>query len=436
MIGTDPHKYGGLEYRDAGAEVPADAFDAREREAIATINQRVGAAASLDEVMNLVFDVSVEITPCDRIGLAFVEEDGRRVVARWARATYAPMLLKGGYAEDMVGSSLAPLLEWRRVRVINDLAAYGQLKPDSPSTKLLLREGVRASLTAPLQVDGRTVGLLFRSSRRPHVYADREVLLHLAMAERVAQAVEKTWRIEQLENANRAYMEMLGFVAHELKSPVSSMMMQARALADGHLGEVAPAHRDELQNIVGKGTYLLGLVREYLDLSRLEGGGPAFNPHAGVDFAAEVLGPALDIVRDDVDAKRMQLELPNGAGPLCDCDPDLMVVVMVNLLGNAAKYGFPERRIRVEATVTDGALRVVVRNDGPGFPKSEHERLFRRFSRLQTSALLKEKGTGVGLYTCWRVVNLHGGHIQADACEGEWAEFSFTIPQPLPARNV
>lgn len=436
MTGGFEQHYGVLAYVDVGADVSVDAFTGRERAVLEAINRRVGAASSLAEVMDLVFDLSLEITPCDRLGLAFVEEDGRRVVSRWARATYAPLLLADGYAEDIAGSSLAALLAGRQLRVINDLAAYQQNKPDSRSTRLLLKEGVRANITAPLRVDGRTVGLFFRSSRRPHVYAEREVNLHLAMAERLAQSVEKAWRIEQLESANRAYMEMLGFVAHELKSPVASIVTQARVLADGYLGELAPRHRDELLRMIVKGDYLLGLVREYLDLAQLEGEGPARRARTGVAFGDEVLAPALEIVRPQIEAKRMRLDLPGGAGPAIECDPDLLQVVLINLLGNAVKYGRPDGGIRVRAHADGDALRVSVRNDGPGFPAAQRERLFRRFSRLQTPELLKEKGSGVGLYICWRIVNLHGGRIRAEAEEGSWAEFWFTIPQPLPAQEA
>jgi len=432
LTGSFEQHYGVLEYVDAATPVSMDEFAGREREILATINDRVGAAGSLDEVMGLVFDLSLEITPCDRLGLAFVEEDGRRVVSRWARATYAPLILGSGYTEDMAGSSLAALLAGQRVRVINDLAAYLRGRPESRSSRLLLQEGVRASLTAPLQVDGRTVGLFFRSSRRPGVYAEREVRLHLAMAARVAQAVEKAWRIAQLEAANAAYTEMLGFVAHELKSPVASMVMQARAVADGYLGKVEPAQREELERLITKGHYLLGLVREYLELARLEGGRPALNARTGVAFGQEVIAPALEVVSPQVEAKRMQVALPAGHGPLVECDPDLMRVVMVNLLGNAAKYGYLGRGIAVSASAADGALMVTVRNDGPGFPPDQRDRLFRRFSRLQTPELVKEKGTGVGLYTSWRIVALHGGRMRAESQEGAWAEFSFTIPQPLP----
>jgi signal transduction histidine kinase len=435
MTGEFAQHYGVLEYLDAGVEVSPAEFSGREREVLETINRRVAAAETLAGVMDFVFDASLEITPCDRLGLAFVEEDGRRVVSRWTRATYVPLLLGEGYAEDMAGSSLAALLEGNRVRVINDLAAYLRERPASRSTLLLLKEGVRASLTAPLWVDGRTVGLFFRSSRRPHAYAEHEVRLHLAMAERLAQAVEKAWRIEQLEHANLAYTEMLGFVAHELKSPVASLVMDARVLADGYLGDVNPAQRDKLLRMIGKGEHLLGLVRDYLDLARLEGGGLALRPRADVDWVREVVEPAADLVRPQIEARRMRLEITPAAVPPVECDVELARVVMTNLIGNAARYGFPGGGIRVTAARENGSLVVAVRNDGPGFPASERGRLFRRFSRLQTPELLKEKGSGVGLYTCWRIVQLHGGRLRADSEAGAWAEFTFTFPQPLPARE-
>jgi hypothetical protein len=58
--------------------------------------------------------------------------------------------------------------------------------------------------------------------------------------------------------------------------------------------------------------------------------------------------------------------------------------------------------------------------------------LFKRFSRLKSPELMKEKGTGVGLYTTWRIIQLHHGRIIADSAPGEWASFTFRIPQPIP----
>ncbi|MBM4078806.1 MAG: ATP-binding protein, partial [Planctomycetes bacterium] len=112
-------------------------------------------------------------------------------------------------------------------------------------------------------------------------------------------------------------------------------------------------------------------------------------------------------------------------------DPNLIKIVLVNLLGNAAKYGKDNGEIRLRVARPPDALQVSVWNEGPGFPESARSRLFRRFSRIETPELMKRRGTGVGLYTSWRIIQLHGGKIDAESEEGRWAEFSFRIPQPL-----
>ena len=69
-----------------------------------------------------------------------------------------------------------------------------------------------------------------------------------------------------------------------------------------------------------------------------------------------------------------------------------------------------------------------MRNEGPGFSQAEKNKLFRRFSRLDDPALKTRRGTGVGLYNAWRIIQLHKGRITAESKHGEWAEFSFEIP--------
>jgi signal transduction histidine kinase len=112
-------------------------------------------------------------------------------------------------------------------------------------------------------------------------------------------------------------------------------------------------------------------------------------------------------------------------------DADLLKIVVINLLSNAAKYGFQQGRIELSVELTDGILRFSVFNEGPGWPESEQPRLFKKFTRLQTEELQRRKGTGVGLYTCWRIARLHGGRIFAESKHGEWARFTCEIPQPL-----
>ena len=73
-------------------------------------------------------------------------------------------------------------------------------------------------------------------------------------------------------------------------------------------------------------------------------------------------------------------------------------------------------------------LKVAVWNEGPGFGPDEKNKLFRRFSRLDDPILKKQRGTGVGLYNAWRIIQLHNGSISAESKQGEWAQFAFEIP--------
>jgi len=144
-----------------------------------------------------------------------------------------------------------------------------------------------------------------------------------------------------------------------------------------------------------------------------------------------VMNSALDLVTPQIDERRMRVirKLPTSLPPV-ECDPDLIRIVLVNLLSNAAKYGRPGGEITIETGILKNGLYIRVRNEGPGFAPEQRGRLFRKFSRLQSPELRKERGTGVGLYTSWNIVYLHGGRIDAESEPGAWAEFRFTIPQP------
>ncbi len=216
------------------------------------------------------FDETKSLFPCNRLGLAFLSDDNDRVNAYSAVADFEPVLLKKGYSEDLQGSSLEYILQSGKTRIIHDLAVYLEKFPDSRSSAILVREGIRSSLTCPLTVDGRIVGLFFRSSILSNAYTSVHIRLHHAIAERLSQVVEKTYRIEKLAEANRNYSEMLGFVSHEIKNPLASTIMEANLILENYSGEVDPRIRMRIERIVKRSEGLLALVRDYLDLAQLE----------------------------------------------------------------------------------------------------------------------------------------------------------------------
>jgi signal transduction histidine kinase len=271
--------------------------------------------------------------------------------------------------------------------------------------------------------------VLFRSSREADKYDTHQAQLHVAVADRLSQAIEKVYRIEQLTRANEAYMEMLGFVAHELKSPIGSMVTQAQLLDDGYLGQLVDEQHKPLERIIKSGQYLLGLVDDYLHLSRLETGRLELNRWQTNDFVKHVIKPALEIVEPHRQCRDIQIDIQAPIEPITLCvDVELMRMVVVNLISNAIKYGHHGGNARIIVTSNKDTVTVSVWNEGPGFPPDEMSRLFRRFSRLQVPELLKRKGTGLGLYIVRRIIHAHGGTVWADSTPGESATFGFSLP--------
>ncbi|MBW2701957.1 MAG: GAF domain-containing sensor histidine kinase [Deltaproteobacteria bacterium] len=412
-------------YLDLSESVdPLSGMSPEEKHTIDYINQKVASAASLDELMHFFYDATRSLFPCDRMSLAFVEEQGRRAVAHWTRSEFAESRLTKGFTGDIGGSSLENVVREGRPRLIGDLEAYLEDKPESESSRLLVAEGLRSSMTCPLMLEGRVVALLFRSSVMKGAYQEEHVRKHMALMERLAQAVEKAYRIEQLESANRAYMEMLGFVAHELKSPLASLQTVGRTLLDGYVGELSPEQKEKIGRMNAKAEGLLALVGEYLNLAWIESGEMEIQAVDDLDLEKKIFSPAVEDLEPQLNERGMILSVRVDQGPISlRGDPSLLGVVLRNLLGNAIKYGKPGGKIELNAARTNEGVHIRVFNEGPGFSPEDRDLLFKRFSRIRKPELMKQKGTGVGLYVSWRIVQAHGGRIWAESEPKSWARF-------------
>lgn len=412
-------------------ELPSSsAFGSQTEAALERIGAGVGEGLSLDEVMDAVWRETGGLLPRDRVGLSFIEDDGARVVCRWARADYPGILLGLDYGAGLAGSSLQGILDTGRARVISNLESYLSRRPESASTATLVQEGVRSSLTLPLKVGERSVGFLFFSSRKADAFGEAHVRVLRGVRDRIAQAVEKAWLIKRLQDAKEAYFSTLGFIAHELKSPLAGIVARAETYAGGYLGDVDPKAAEVLRNIVTTSGYMTNMVRDYLDLSRLETGDLRFEPKDGVRLRKDVLDFAAESAHlwAEQRGSRIVLDVPERE-VLVRGDVDLLRILLSNLVDNAVKYGFDKAEVRVRARVEeDGRLVVAVRNPGVGFTEEQAGKLFKRFSRLRQKGVEDRKGSGLGLYLCWFIAQKHGGSLSAASQPGEWAEFTLKLP--------
>jgi serine phosphatase RsbU (regulator of sigma subunit) len=167
----------------------------RQREAefarIMRLTEHVNRGLTLEEVLDCLYDEAKDAIPYDRIGLSLIDPARGVVVARWARSD-RPLSLPKGYEAPLAGSTLQRIIETRQPRVINDLEAYLRAKPDSKSTILILREGMRSSLTCPLIVQDNPVGFVFFSSVHPGTYSNVHVGFFRQIAGQLSAIVEKS----------------------------------------------------------------------------------------------------------------------------------------------------------------------------------------------------------------------------------------------------
>ena len=238
---------------------------------------------------------------------------------------------------------------------------------------------------------------------------------------------------EELRKLNRNYMKMLRFVSHELKAPIANSSMSAQALLQSIFGTLTPPQEKMVRLIYSNLNSSVEMVKNYLDLSRIETGELLFQPRR-LHFASEVVTPTLNALSTLIDASRMRVEDQTDEGVILEGDEELLRVVYGNLIGNACRYGREGGVLRLRAQDQGAIYRLEVWNDGPGVAEEKMGQLFQKFSRIQQSQKRATKGTGLGLFISRTIVELHGGKMWAEGVEGEWINFVMELPKSQEGR--
>jgi len=282
------------------------------------------------------------------------------------------------------------------------------------------------ALYVPLESSQRRVGVLGIRPVEPARLMTHEGRQHLdAIVGQVASALERARLAAEAQEA-RLHMEreqlrnaLLSSVSHDLRTPLAVITGTATTLLES---SVDPTVRRELtSNIVTEADRLNRLVRNLLDMTRLEAG--AVEVHKEWQPLEEAVGAALERVGSVLGAREVSTRLPDDM-PLVPFDSLLLQQVLVNLLENAVKYTPPDSPIEIAAVVRPGEVEVTVADRGPGVARGEEARIFDKFYRGERG----RGGVGLGLTICKGIVVAHGGRIWVESREGGGAAFHFTLP--------
>lgn len=233
--------------------------------------------------------------------------------------------------------------------------------------------------------------------------------------------------ITRFRRLERVRSDFVANVSHELQTPLTSIKGFAETLIDGALDDPATARRF-VGIIHDEASRLTRLIDDLLDLSRLESGRTPMRRRRtdAVAIAAKVAESLEGRVQQA--GLRMEVAFPPHF-PEVLADPDQILQVMVNLVGNSLKYTPVGGRISIEGQSLADQVVVTVRDTGVGIPKADLPRIFERFYRVDKARTRTSGGTGLGLAISKHIVEAYGGKIWAESEPGKGTAISFTLPK-------
>jgi signal transduction histidine kinase/DNA-binding response OmpR family regulator len=230
---------------------------------------------------------------------------------------------------------------------------------------------------------------------------------------------------EEAERGSRFKDQFLSTMSHELRTPLNAVLGFSDLLADEAYGPLNDRQRRYVEHIHTGGKHLLTLISDILDLSKIEAGRMELtNESLRVE---SIFGEVLSVMRPLADKKSQSLSKNSQPGLVVRADSVRIKQVLMNLLGNAIKFTPKSGSIELSAHLAGGRVRVEVRDNGPGIPPAEQQRIFDAFYRLHESGK-KTEGTGLGLAITHRLVELHGGELTLDSEVGKGSCFYFSLP--------
>jgi PAS domain S-box-containing protein len=427
--------------RDARGAITAASTIARD------ISERKQAADRSERLQAIAIAIAEALTPAEVAdviisqALAAIGGQSGSIALLSEDAETLEIVGASGYPESMLDSwrrfplsQAAPLAEAVRAKapiLIESRAALAERYPRLAAQSLAAHNAWAA---LPLLIEGRATGAIGLSFSTARVFSADERAFLLTLASQCAQALERA-RLYEAERRARANAEaavrlrdqFLSIAAHELKTPLTSLLGYAQLFQRraGRAGNLSESDQRALGVIVDQATRLSRMVAALLDITRIETGQLSISraPLDLCDLTRRVAEEARDQVADH------PLEISCPAGPVMVEGDDLrMEQVLQNLLQNASKYSPPGAPVAVRVRRQGAYARIDVVDHGIGIPESALSQLFQRFYRAPNVDDRQISGMGIGLYVVKEIVLLHNGTIEVESVEGQGSTFTVRLP--------
>ena len=326
---------------------------------------------------------------------------------------------------------------------VNDASIASMLSGEQSVIALARETGTTSLLMVPLAVRGRVLGAMgmgTRGDRRPFDQGD------LALAEelgrRAAMALDNAYLLAaehrargeaeaaraEAEQASRSKSDFLAMMSHELRTPLNAIAGYAELIELGLRGPVSDAQVTDLKKIRQNQRHLLGLINSVLNFARLDAGRVLYDL-ANVPVAAS-LRAVESLIEPQLRARQLQYDLsPCDTTTTVRADGEKVQQILLNLLGNAAKFTAPGGQLDMSCHVEPRQVHLKVRDTGVGISDEQLERIFEPFVQADRSLRSATEGVGLGLAISRELARGMGGDLTVESVVGVGSTFTLTLPR-------
>ena len=234
----------------------------------------------------------------------------------------------------------------------------------------------------------------------------------------------------ELFRANKIKSEFLANMSHEFRTPLNAILGFAELLREKPAAEIEKSRR-WAENIISSGRSLLNMINDLLELAKAESAKIVI--HVEKTSVPQLLEGLTAFFSPLTEQKSIKIRLDVADNlPLVDTDSQKAQQILYNLLSNAIKFTPSGGRIAISATLLDdSAIRISVKDTGPGISKEDQEKIFEKFHQLDGSITRKSEGTGLGLAICKQLADLLAASIHLESEPGAGSTFSLDLPVHL-----
>ncbi len=298
---------------------------------------------------------------------------------------------------------------------------------DDRDAATLRAANIRSVMVVPLAAHSRVIGAMtFAAAESGKRYTTSDLVLARAVASRVALALDNVRLYAEATRATAARDATLAVVAHDLRSPVQTILMGASIVMSTADDPTRRAERHRsLTSIHRSAERMARLIRDLVDVSSIEAG--RFSVTTTPQSLGALVEESIEALRDGAEARAVRLtsELPVGDGFEVEADRDRMEQVLGNLIGNAIKFTPRNGAIVVRAERRDGEVWLSVTDNGPGITPAQLPHVFDRYWQAPETARF---GHGLGLTIAKGIVEAHRGRIWVDSELGAGTTFYVALP--------